>query len=452
MIPKVTVYITNYNYGKYLDRAVNSVLEQTFQDYELLIIDDGSTDGSKEIIGKYQDLKNVFVIFQSNKGLNATNNVALKMARGKYIMRLDADDYLDPHALEIMVSKMEKSADLALVFPDYYEVDHNGEIINHIRRHNFDNDVTLYDQPAHGACTMFRKKILDEVGGYDESVRKQDGYDIWLKIIEHYRISNINLPLFYYRQHQNSITQNKEDLLKVRSKIKEKHVINRGEKLSVLAVIPTRGTDIDPRSIPLIKIGKKCLIDWTIESALDSKYIDNIIISTPEKNILNHVEKKYAEKVLLRERNPALAKINLGVEATISDALSFYESEFPSPDAIMVLNIESPFRTYTYINKAIHTMQLYNLDSVIGAVNDDGIFFEHDGSGLIPKKQNSELRLERHNLFRKVGGITLVKRESFLRENKLITGKIGHILMDDKAASVIDSEFSLQLFNAINLK
>ena len=216
-------------------------------------------------------------------------------------------------------------------------------------------------------------------------------------------------------------------------------------------MIPTRGTDIDPRSIPLIKIGEKYLIDWTIESSLNSKYIDNIIISTPEKNILNHVEKKYAEKVLVRERNPALAKINLGVEATISDALSFYESEFPPPDVIMVLNIESPFRSHTYMNKAIHTMQLYNLDSVIGVVNDDGIFFEHDGSGLKPKKQNSELRLERHSLYRKVGGITLVKRKLFLRENKLITGKIGHILMDDKAAFVVDSGFSLQLFNAFHI-
>ena len=449
MMPLVTVYVTNYNYGEYLDQALNSILDQTFRDYELLIIDDGSSDNSKEIISKYVDIENVFTIYQSNLGLNKSNNIALKMARGKYLMRLDADDYLDPHALEIMVSKLNKHPDLALVFPDYYEVDINGEILKQIRRHNFDDEVTLLDQPAHGACTMFRKSILKQVGGYDESVLKQDGYDIWLKIIGHYRISNINLPLFYYRLHQNSITQNKEDLLKVRSIIKERHVINKGEKLSVLAVIPTRGIKIDPRSNPLIKIGGKCLIDWTIDSCLESRYLDNIIITTPEKNILNYIEKKYSGNVLLKERNLKLAKINLGVEDSIKDALKFYESKFSAPDSIMVLNIEYPFRSHTYINKIIHTMQLYGLDSVIGVVNDDSAFYEHDGSGLKPKKQNSELRLEKNNLYRKVGGITLVKRKSFLKGGKLITGGIGHILMDDKAAFKIDSKFNLEIFKAL---
>ena len=97
--PLVTVYITNHNYGRYIEQAIQSVLRQTQRDFELIIIDDGSTDNSREVIERYAEHRQVVTIFQQNKGLNVTNNIALRAARGKYVMRLDADDYLDDHAL-----------------------------------------------------------------------------------------------------------------------------------------------------------------------------------------------------------------------------------------------------------------------------------------------------------------------------------------------------------------
>ena len=121
----LTVYITNYNYGKYIRKAIESVFQQSFQDVELLIIDDGSTDNSKEIIEQYADRSNVRVIYQQNKGLNITNNIALQLANGRYIMRLDADDYLVADALEKMVNILEADPEIGLVFPDYYLVDHS---------------------------------------------------------------------------------------------------------------------------------------------------------------------------------------------------------------------------------------------------------------------------------------------------------------------------------------
>lgn len=91
--PLVTVYLTNHNYGHFLRESVESVLTQTMSDFELLIIDDGSTDNSRDIIAEFESEPRVTTIFQQNKGLNVTNNIALRMARGKYIMRLDADDF-----------------------------------------------------------------------------------------------------------------------------------------------------------------------------------------------------------------------------------------------------------------------------------------------------------------------------------------------------------------------
>ena len=120
--PLVTVYITNHNYGRYVEQAIQSVLRQTLRDFELIIIDDGSTDNSREIIERYADHEQIVTIYQQNKGLNVTNNIALRAARGRYLMRLDADDYLDENALMVLAGVLERNPDVGLVFPDYFPV------------------------------------------------------------------------------------------------------------------------------------------------------------------------------------------------------------------------------------------------------------------------------------------------------------------------------------------
>ena len=120
-----------------------------------------------EKIKEFQNKKNIKINYQKNKGIVVSNNLALRLSKAKYIMRLDSDDWLDPHALEIMSNILERDKKISLVFPDYYEVDKNGKIIGQVRRHDF-KKVKLLDQPAHGACTMIRKENLLDIGGYDE--------------------------------------------------------------------------------------------------------------------------------------------------------------------------------------------------------------------------------------------------------------------------------------------
>ena len=127
--PLVTVYITNFNYGSYIKDAIESVLSQSFKDIELIIIDDGSSDNSKEIIERYMQLNYVRVIFQKNNGLNITNNIAIRLARGKYLVRLDADDYFRKDAIQKMCQKLESDPKLGLVFPDYFLIDSLGDVI-----------------------------------------------------------------------------------------------------------------------------------------------------------------------------------------------------------------------------------------------------------------------------------------------------------------------------------
>ena len=450
--PLVTVYITNYNYGQYLIKAIESVLSQTYDYMELIIIDDGSDDGSRSIIEKYSPRANIFSVFQKNKGLNASNNVAFKMARGKYIMRLDADDFLAPQAVEIMTSELERNSDCALVFPDYYLVDKEEKVIEQVIRHNFENDVSLLDQPAHGACTLIRKSILESIGGYDQTFSIQDGYDLWLNIIDKYPVRNVNLPLFYYRRHDKSITSNEKKLLQTRGQIKAKHVQKRQlAPNNVIAIIPVRGQIIDPRSNPLKKVGDKCLIDWAIDSALRSRLVSKVLITSPDNQVINHVSNSYTE-VMLHKRDVKLARINTAIEDTALEALHFYSSSNDEPDALLMLYIEAPFRSTRYIDKAINTFQLYDVDVVDGVRTDDDILYVHRGNGLEPWQKDRKLRLEREELYRRAGGIHLI-RVSTLKETKnMLAGRIGHIFLDQQAAFTIKSDLDWEIADLIASK
>ena len=105
--PLVTVYVTNFNYGKYIEKAIESILTQSYQKFEIIIIDDGSTDNSREIISNYESHEKINIVLQNNKGLTVSNNIALNLAKGEFIVRLDADDYFIKDALKLMVREFE---------------------------------------------------------------------------------------------------------------------------------------------------------------------------------------------------------------------------------------------------------------------------------------------------------------------------------------------------------
>ena len=197
---KVTVYIPTHNYGKYIGKAVESVLRQTMIDWELIIIDDGSIDNTNKILAQYKTHPKIKIIEQENKGLNTTNNIALRLANGKYIIRLDADDYFDENILLVLSNVLDTKPQVGLVYPDYYHINQKDQVIEIIRRKKIGEEVDLLDLPAHGACTMIRKQCLLDLKGYEEEFSCQDGYDLWLKFIKRYKPYNVNIPLFYYRQ------------------------------------------------------------------------------------------------------------------------------------------------------------------------------------------------------------------------------------------------------------
>lgn len=442
--PYITVYITNYNYGKYIAQAIESVLNQSLQNFELIIIDDGSTDNSREIIEKYTKHSGIQVIFQQNKGLNVTNNIALRVARGKYLIRLDADDYFHPDALYLLSKELDQDETLGLVFPDYYYVNETGEITEEFKRHDFNKEVFLLDQAAHGACTMIRTEYLRNLGGYNESFSCQDGYELWVKFIEHYKVVNVNKPLFYYRRHNSNLTRNESRILSTRARINEHYSKDRFGSLRSLCIIPIRNADIALKSL-----GNKKIIDHKIQAALLCHNIEKIVISSPDITIRDFINREYTDssKVIFHQRAEEDARLNVALPNTVKAVLGeVYKAEEELPDAISILTIEYPFTAPYVIADAIHTLFLFDSDSLISVRQENGMLFQHQGSGMQTiLNQDKVVKLEREALYKLAGGITVVKTGNFLKHKKLVMGKIGHIMTDQMSAFGIFTDFDLKL-------
>ncbi|MAJ06239.1 MAG: hypothetical protein CL827_05200 [Crocinitomicaceae bacterium] len=443
----VTVYITNFNYGKFIKQAIESVLMQTEQSFELIIIDDGSTDNSKEIIEKYKDLKNIRIVYQKNKGLNVTNNIALRAARGKYIVRLDADDYFSPNALELLLEKLESDSMLGMVFPDYFIVDTQGEVLERQKRHDFDNEVKLFDQAAHGACTMIRVQFLREIGGYDESFSCQDGYELWVKFTSKFKVSNINEPLFYYRKHGKNLTSNEDRILDTRATINSKFVKKFNKEIKSVAIIPVRG---EGNNIYKLPFGSHTLLEEKINQALESNFITKVIVTSPDENIKKLINDKYEnlDKVSFFYRDKSKTRINVDLNST----LELIVKKFKNLDfkAITILAIEFPFLKPSKIDDAINTMVLFDADSLISVRNTNKLLFRHNGRGMNPILGMEKFtKMEREMLYFHSGGISVSTRKNFEKNNKMLSGKVGHILLDQKSAFEINTEFDMKIATLI---
>lgn len=450
--PLVTVYITNYNYGHFITQAIESVINQSYENIQILIIDDGSTDNSKEIIEAYGGYPNIDIVYQKNKGLNITNNIALNLARGTYIMRLDADDYLDSKAVEIMASALNSDINLGLVFPDYYIVNASGKTVEQVIRHDFENEVSLLDQPAHGACTLIRTKFLRDLGGYNENYKCQDGYELWIKFTQVYPVKNINKPLFYYRQHGSNLTSNEQKILNTRAAIHNEHIKKTYQDIPTIGIIPVRGNVTSKNSMAFVKLNGKTILQHKIDSAIKTNYLKKIIISSPDSSVKKFIDDFYSHnpRVIFIKRPIEQARINTNLNSTVRGILSSLNQEIDKFLAVALLYIENPFVKPSTVDDAINALFLFGADSLISVRRENNLFFQHHGDGMKPiLNQEKFTKLERDNLYRLAGGINICKIDSFNNYKKVLCGKIGHIEVTNIEAHSLQSKFDLELAELI---
>lgn len=439
--PKVTVYVPSHNYGRYLDRAIRSVLKQTFDDWELLVIDDGSTDETAKVVEAYRNHPRMRIVEQENKGLTVTNNIAVRLANGQYVMRLDADDYLDENILTVLSSVLDRMPDVGLVYPDYYVVNDRGEILEVMRRKKIGEEDRILDLPAHGACTMIRKECLVAVGGYSEEFSCQDGYDLWLKLITRYRPYNVNVPLFYYRQHGDNLTRDEARILQARANIKRKFIrTHRGNRIPrVLGLVPAVGRSIYPQSGPFVELAGRPLLWHTLTEAQKATTLDRIVVSSEDDRVLEYAREFPGVTVLKRPVD--LTRASVRMEHIVQDVLRHLEEDSGyEPDAVCTLYINTPLRRGEHIDRAVHAMAIFEPDSVISVQEELAPVYQHRRYGLAAVRRHNGVRMEREALYRANGAINLT-RTSVIQDNRLLGRKVGHIVMLPEESIKMNSEF-----------
>jgi glycosyltransferase involved in cell wall biosynthesis len=208
--PTVTVLMSVYNGEKYLAEAVDSILNQTYTDFEFLIINDGSTDASRSIICAYHDSRIRLVDNPQNVGLSRSLNRGLSLAQGKYVARQDADDISEPQRLARQVAFMEANPHLLMSGTWYREIDADGNWGDNVRLPGDSTELRwllLFTCPfIHTAAIMRKTQLLQEVGFYNESCYYAMDYELWFRIAQRCPVTNLPDYLVRYRINPYSMT------------------------------------------------------------------------------------------------------------------------------------------------------------------------------------------------------------------------------------------------------
>lgn len=217
-MPRLTVFMPVYNGSAHLDAAVESILAQSFTDFELLIIDDGSTDETPELLQKFDDPRVRVVRNDVNLGVPATRNLGTDLARGEYLAMLDADDIAKPHRLETQVRFLDRNPDHAVVGSWAREIDENDVRKNILRR-----PVTwerlrarlLFLGTIRTPSAMGRLDVLKSYRFRSKFPVCSDS-DYWVRIALEHRCANLPIDLIDYRIHSDSLTKSNRDRVKDR--------------------------------------------------------------------------------------------------------------------------------------------------------------------------------------------------------------------------------------------
>lgn len=200
--PLVSVVIAAYNMAKYLPSAIQSALNQTHGNVEILVIDDGSTDNTREVMAAFEAEPRVKYWLQENKGQASAKNHGIRNSTGNYIAFLDADDTWEPEKLELQIPVLMASNRVGLVYSRLAYIDENGNkksVLNdRLFRGRISGPLLIENFIAFGSC-LVRKECFEQLGQFREDVRMGIDYDLWLRFSTVYEFDYVDRPLLNYR-------------------------------------------------------------------------------------------------------------------------------------------------------------------------------------------------------------------------------------------------------------
>lgn len=213
-VPLVSVIVAAYNQERFIGRCLRSLLHQTMPqvNYEIIVIDDGSSDRTPYALELFHDAIHT-ITNESNLGLPASVNLGITVAKAQYVVRVDADDYVNSNFLNFLHFFLDQNPELDAVACDYWLFNDNEEWLER---------VDCSQRPI--ACgIMFRKQQLIDIGMYDESFRCHEDRDLRIRFEKKHTINRLQLPLYRYRRHETNLTNDDEAMERHRQGLIRKH-------------------------------------------------------------------------------------------------------------------------------------------------------------------------------------------------------------------------------------
>lgn len=210
-MPKVSIVLPSYNGEKYINKSIDSILQQTFTDWELIIVDDCSKDATGRIADAYTERnQRIRVIHnETNQKLPESLNIGFRSAKGEYLTWTSDDNMFLPDAIDEMHKFLETNDKYPMVVADMDIIDERDVFIKHWPEYD---PLGMYCNDYVGACFMYRRNVLDAVGEYDSHYFCIEDYEYWMRILKHYgSIGHLSQTLYRYREHRESLTATKSE-------------------------------------------------------------------------------------------------------------------------------------------------------------------------------------------------------------------------------------------------
>lgn len=226
--PRVSVIIPTFNRAHLIGKAIKSVLNQTYKDFEIIVVDDGSTDNTEEIVKSFTDFKIHYICHKHNRGASTARNTAIKASRGEYFAFLDSDDEWLPEKLDKQMKIFEsESSEVGVVYTGDYYVDEKDKEIKkvHIPR----KEGYIYEELLAGnyvgtpSALLVKKECFTKVGLFDEDLSGSEDYDMWFRIAKYYKFRYVKDLLVVCLIHNNQITANSEVMIEGVKRIQKKY-------------------------------------------------------------------------------------------------------------------------------------------------------------------------------------------------------------------------------------
>lgn len=225
-MPRVSVIVPTYNRAERLPRAIDSVLAQSEEAFELVIVDDGSSDETSAVVEAYRDGRIEYIRFPMNKGQNVARNAGLRNARGQYISYLDSDDELHPNHLERMADELDKTTtECAGVFSGFTNRENGQAHRRHVRDGRLTRSDLLASRSDIGGLSglTFKSDVLDRVGYHDESIVKATDLDFYLQLLDRYHLIGVDANLYTRYIHDSNVSREASNVMQGEEIILDKY-------------------------------------------------------------------------------------------------------------------------------------------------------------------------------------------------------------------------------------